>query len=361
VQKYLDNAKRYIPVRSDDSSITLYHGSPTKGIKDLDINMAGKNTMSGEKAIYFTDDFPTAETFSYERNPSNSMFVNNKGKKGEVYTRNVNTNNFLDLDNLTDDQIVDLYNYIDPRSAGLMDKNKFVQTLNDARAAGNSQMIKAQLDLNKLADDYDGFIAKMYPGENDVREYGVFNPQNIITPDVEQYLPKKLAISGDDDMVTLFHNTKAENIPSIMEQGLIPGKRLGGYLVSPEEAGIWTDDRGLTSGSYGGTTVKIRVPKKEFDATRVNDTQNLINRVIKPSEIEGVDDMLFDTPLIKNSNLQEYIDKYGEDKVRSLIEKKGLVSPEVVEEAFSGLVDGSNDTPSDVLKRVQDKFGKKRK
>jgi hypothetical protein len=198
VQKDLDNAKRYISVVPDDNSITLYHGSPTKGIKDLDINMAGKNTMSGEKAIYFTDDFPTAETFSYERNPSNSMFVNNKGKKGEVYTRNVNTNNFLDLDNLTDDQIVDLYNYIDPRSAGLMDKNKFVQTLNDARAAGNSQMIKAQLDLNKLADDYDGFIAKMYPGENDVREYGVFNPQNIITPDVEQYLPKKLAISGDD-------------------------------------------------------------------------------------------------------------------------------------------------------------------
>lgn len=155
----------------------------------------------------------------------------------------------------------------------------------------------------------------------------------------EKYMPKR-ASASDDDMVTLFHNTKAENIPSIMEQGLIPGKRPGGYLASPEEAGIWTDDRGLKSGSYGGTTVKIRVPKKEFDATRVNDTQNLLNRVIKPSEIEGVDYMLFDTPLIKNSNLQEYIDKYGEDKVRELIEKKGLVSPEVIDKSFSDLKSG---------------------
>lgn len=155
----------------------------------------------------------------------------------------------------------------------------------------------------------------------------------------EKYMPKRASANGDD-MVTIYHNTKAENIPSIMEQGLIPGKRPGGYLVSPEEAGIWTDDRGLKSGSYGGTTVKIRVPKKEFDATRVNDTQNLLNRAIKPSEIEGVDYMLFDTPLIKNSNLQEYIDKYGEDKVRELIEKKGLVSPEVIDKSFSDLKSG---------------------
>lgn len=162
---------------------------------------------------------------------------------------------------------------------------------------------------------------------------------------LDKYLgePKiNYSLAEEPDMVTIYHNTKAENIPSIMEQGLIPGKRPGGYLASPEEAGIWTDDRGLKSGSYGGTTVKIRVPKKEFDATRVNDTQNLLNRVIKPSEIEGVDYMLFDTPLIKNSNLQEYIDKYGEDKVRNLIEKKGLVSPDVIEEAFSKIGRATN-------------------
>ena len=163
----------------------------------------------------------------------------------------------------------------------------------------------------------------------------------------EKYMPKRASANGDD-MVTLFHNTKAENIPSIMEQGLIPGKRPEGYLASPEEAGIWTDDRGLTSGSYGGTTVKIRVPKKEFDATRVNDTQNLLNRAIKPSEIEGVDYMLYDAPLIKNSNLQEYIDKYGEDKVRELIEKKGLVSPEVIDKSFSDLKSGRSLTKPNI-------------
>lgn len=163
----------------------------------------------------------------------------------------------------------------------------------------------------------------------------------------EKYMPKRASANGDD-MVTLFHNTKAENIPSIMEQGLIPGKRPEGYLASPEEAGIWTDDRGLKSGSYGGTTVKIRVPKKEFDATRVNDTQNLLNRAIKPSEIEGVDYMLYDTPLIKNSNLQEYIDKYGENKVRELIEKKGLVSPEVIDKSFSDLKSGMPSTKPNI-------------
>lgn len=163
----------------------------------------------------------------------------------------------------------------------------------------------------------------------------------------EKYMPKRASSNGDD-MVTLFHNTKAENIPSIMEQGLIPGKRPEGYLASPEEAGIWTDDRGLKSGSYGGTTVKIRVPKKEFDATRVNDTQNLLNRAIKPSEIEGVDYMLYDTPLIKNSNLQEYIDKYGEDKVRELIEKKALVSPEVIDKSFSDLKSGRSLTKPNI-------------
>ena len=163
----------------------------------------------------------------------------------------------------------------------------------------------------------------------------------------EKYMPKRASANGDY-MVTLFHNTKAENIPSIMEQGLIPGKRPEGYLASPEEAGIWTDDRGLKSGSYGGTTVKIRVPKKEFDATRVNDTQNLLNRAIKPSEIEGVDYMLYDAPLIKNSNLQEYIDKYGEDKVRELIEKKGLVSPEVIDKSFSDLKSGRSLTKPNI-------------
>lgn len=202
IAKNLDGAGKFL--NQPKETMTLYHGSPIKGIKDLDINMAGKNTLSGEKAIYFTDDFPTAETFSYSKNPTNSMFVDNLGKKGDVYTRNVNTSNFLDLDNLSDEQIADLYNYIDPRSAGLMDRDKFIQTLSDARNAGNSQMIKAQLDLNKLGDTYDGFSAKMFPGENDIKEYGVLNPSVI--SDIEnakQYLPKKVSVMGGDDATSI--------------------------------------------------------------------------------------------------------------------------------------------------------------
>lgn len=174
----------------------VYHGSPTTGIEEFDLNMAGKNTHSGERAIYFTDDYPTAEDFSYERLPSNSMFVNKRGKKGEVYTRQLNLKNPLDFDNLTDEQIYELYDYIDPRMAQLTDRDKFIKTLQEARKAKNGQMVKAQLDLNKLAGSgYDGFVASMYPGENNVKEYGVFDtsaiskiPEKMNIPEVQQSL-----------------------------------------------------------------------------------------------------------------------------------------------------------------------------
>ena len=178
VGEYLGEPKRIEPKR-----ITAYHGSPTTGIENFDLDMAGKNTLSGEKAIYFTDSPEVAEDFSYSREPTNSMFFDKKGDKGEVYERTLNLKNPLDLGNLTDEQIEYLWDYADPRTASLMDKEKFIQVMNEAKKAGNDQMIKAQLDLEKLANsDYDSFIAKMYPGENDVREYGVFNPDVIEKP-----------------------------------------------------------------------------------------------------------------------------------------------------------------------------------
>ena len=201
------------------SGMVAYHGSPTTGIKNFDINMAGKNTLSGERAIYFTDDYPTAEDFSYERSPSNSMVVDKRGKKGQVYTRKITMKNPLDLDNLTDDQIASLYDYADPRSASIMDRGKFIQTLQDARNAGNGQMIKAQLDLNRLPEaGYDGFIAKMYPGENDIREYGLFDansisevPQNV-RDRVSQYIPQVNDRIVDEygNPKTFYHSTPYE-------------------------------------------------------------------------------------------------------------------------------------------------------
>lgn len=162
----------------------LYHGSPSTDIEDFDMNMAGKNSRTGEKAIYFTDDLPTAEEFSYERIPTDSNFVDQKGAKGKVYRRYLDMQNPLDLSKLSDSQIESLWEYAEPRAASLMDKNKFIDTLKEARAAGNDQMIKSQLDLGRLPEaGYDGIIAKMYPGENDIREYGVFDSSKILKPE----------------------------------------------------------------------------------------------------------------------------------------------------------------------------------
>lgn len=159
----------------------FYHGSPNPNIQTFDISKAGSNTQSGEKAIFFTDDLPTATEYSYERIPTDSMFYDKKGKQGKVYKRYLQMNNPLDLGNLSDAQIGELWQYASP--LGKLDgQEKFISRMKDFRQAGNDQLIKGQLDLEALANSpYDGFSAKMFPNHNDIREYGVFDPKNILT------------------------------------------------------------------------------------------------------------------------------------------------------------------------------------
>ena len=160
---------------------TFYHGSPNKNITEFDINQAGKNTSSGEHALYFTDSPEVADEFSYERLPSDSMFVDNRGAKGRVYPVNLEMNNPLDLDNLTDAQIRELWQYASP--LGQLDgQEKFIKNLTEFRdAAHNGQLTKTLLDLDKLANSpYDGFTARMYPNQdNQAREYAVFDNSKV--------------------------------------------------------------------------------------------------------------------------------------------------------------------------------------
>lgn len=160
---------------------TFYHGSPNKNITEFDINQAGKNTSSGEHALYFTDSPEVADDFSYERLPSDSMFVDNRGAKGRVYPVNLEMNNPLDLDNLTDAQIRELWQYASP--LGQLDgQEKFIKNLTEFRdAAHNGQLTKTLLDLDKLANSpYDGFTARMYPNQdNQAREYAVFDNSKV--------------------------------------------------------------------------------------------------------------------------------------------------------------------------------------
>lgn len=174
------NSPRYITDENGNPR-TFYHGSPNKNITEFDINQAGKNTSSGEHALYFTDSPQVADDFSYERLPGDSMFIENKGAKGRVYPVNLEMNNPLDLDNLTDAQIRELWEYASP--LGQLDgQEKFIKNLTDWRDnAHNAQLTKGYLDLDKLRDSqYDGFMARMYPNQdNQAREYAVFDNSKV--------------------------------------------------------------------------------------------------------------------------------------------------------------------------------------
>lgn len=156
---------------------TYYHGSPETDITEFDINRAGKNTRSGEKAIYFTDTPEAAEEFAYERIPTDSIFMDKVGKRGGVYEANLDMRNTLDLDNLTDAQIRELWDYASP--LGQLDgQEAFVQRLTDWRDKyHNPQLTKGYIDLEALRNSpYDSFSATMYPNtDNKAKEYAIFD------------------------------------------------------------------------------------------------------------------------------------------------------------------------------------------
>ena len=173
------NSPRYLTDENGNPR-TFYHGSPNKDITEFDINRAGRNTSSGERALYFTDSPDVADEFSYERIPTESMFIENKGAKGKVYPVNLEMNNPLDLDNLTDAQVDELWPYAS-KMGSWQGEDVFKRDINNWRNTKNAQLIKGYLDLEKLADSpYDGLIARMYPNqENQAREYAVFDNSKI--------------------------------------------------------------------------------------------------------------------------------------------------------------------------------------
>lgn len=199
---------------------TYYHGSPETDITEFDINRAGKNTRSGEKAIYFTDTPEAAEEFAYERIPTDSIFVDKTGKRGGVYEANLDMRNTLDLDNLTDAQIRELWNYASP--LGQLDgQEAFVQRLTDWRDKyHNPQLTKGYIDLEALRNSpYDSFSATMYPNtDNKAREYAIFDASKAkITKS-----PKTVAdLMAESKPKTIYHGTNAvfedfdERLPSV--------------------------------------------------------------------------------------------------------------------------------------------------
>lgn len=173
------NSPRYLTDENGNPR-TFYHGSPNANITEFDINQAGKNTRSGERALYFTDSPEVADEFSYERIPTDDLFVENRGAKGRVYPVNLEMNNPLDLDNLTDAQIDELWPYASYMGSW-QGKDVFTRDLKNWRDVNNAQLIKGYLDMDKLASSpYDGFMARMYPNQdNQAREYAVFDNSKV--------------------------------------------------------------------------------------------------------------------------------------------------------------------------------------
>lgn len=141
----------------------LFHGSSKTDISEFDVAMAGTNTSTGEKFLFFTDSKEAADEFSYERISTDSKYIDQKGKKGRVYEVDVTMSKPLDLTNPTSTDIKNLIKLSD----GELDSESIKRM-----SKGNNQLLKAYIDLDKITQfGYDGFIAKM--NKKGDKEYAV--------------------------------------------------------------------------------------------------------------------------------------------------------------------------------------------
>lgn len=266
---------------------TFYHGSPNKNITEFDINQAGKNTSSGEHALYFTDSPEVADEFSYERLPSDSMFVDNRGAKGRVYPVNLEMNNPLDLDNLTDAQIRELWQYASP--LGQLDgQEKFIKNLTEFRdVAHNGQLTKTLLDLDKLKNSpYDGFTARMYPNQdNQAREYAVFDNSKVkmledvlanddmavnspkLTPEQEAFFKDSVIRDENGNLMPMYHGSNSKFTVFDSSKGGQSNKTAKvGHWFTPNEEGaknfansVWYGDE--SEPTVYSTYLNVKNPK----------------------------------------------------------------------------------------------------
>ena len=147
----------------------LFHGSPSTDIEEFDMERAGTNTRSGEHFIFFTDSKDAADEFSYERQETDSMFFDKRGKKGKVYEVDVSMRKPLDLTNLSNADVKNIMKL--DISGGLLTEDMIKRFSN-----GNNQLLKQYIDLDKLSKlGYDGFIAKLGMDKSGAKEYAVIN------------------------------------------------------------------------------------------------------------------------------------------------------------------------------------------
>jgi hypothetical protein len=115
----------------------------------------------------------------------------------------------------------------------------------------------------------------------------------------------------------MYHNTSPDNLDSIDKNGLIVGNR----YADNSESGIWCDDNNPSSVGYGGCTITFLVTEDEANKAKVNNTQYLFYKDIPRKDIVFIDRVLYSPLKCKVSNLNEFIEQYGESKTVSVLSK----------------------------------------
>ncbi len=172
--------------------LIFFHGTP-KSFDSYDINEK-ERTNNGEQGLaWFTDSKKTADSFSYEKLDSNkSSFIQEKGQKGIVKQANLIMQQPLDLRNLSDRDMQNLWT-LPGLKKEFASYNEFTDKMRHWSEIGNSRLMKVTIlssvenpvkEYNKHIRvlqkmGYDGIIADMGKEYNHAIEYGVFDTKQI--------------------------------------------------------------------------------------------------------------------------------------------------------------------------------------
>ena len=175
--KNIDNTNKI--VNEDWTPLEVYHWTPNKDFTEFDESYAGSNSQTDFKGIYFTDDPEFAKEMSYSKNPWNSSLTYKRWEEWRVIQWNINVQNPLNLNNLSESQIDELWNYTNEAWQRLW-KEKFIKEVSEMNNRVNAQGIKFYLDMDKVENaGYDGLIADLWR-KNWKNEYAIFNKDQYI-------------------------------------------------------------------------------------------------------------------------------------------------------------------------------------
>lgn len=132
--------------------------------------------------------------------------------------------------------------------------------------------------------------------------------------------------------IRLYTNTSAENIDSILKNGLDVSKAKQNEY---EGNMTWFETRPDLKG-YGGTTIAVDVPSN-LSMDKVNDTQYTVYDNISPENIAFIDKPVMNN--YRTSDMEELLNKYGKEKVTQVFDRaleNGKAS--ITKEEFNDLV-----------------------